>query len=77
MDCDACGFDCSKPDSLYHEDEEITCPHCGAVNTVSISELGDDVDVYVSSWRCVHGVPGDNACDQCEIEHGGGVGEVE
>lgn len=55
--------------AIYTEDSEYACTKCGAVNIVACGEEGDDYsDVYISEWRCCHGIGGDQHCPDCDAE---------
>jgi hypothetical protein len=83
IDCLLCGAELpgSRPatpgqayePNWYHDEDRLKCEDCGATNHVSVDEDGE---AYVSSYDCVHGKGDAEACDVCEIEHGGGVGEA-
>jgi hypothetical protein len=78
LDCGLCGsaIVSSTPGLLpgwYSDGESITCGDCHAVNHVSCDS---ETEPYVSYYDCRHGKPDTDACDLCEIEEGGGVGEV-
>lgn len=75
--CDLCGSEIAGADprpGWYSDGESLTCSDCGAINSVSCD--GEE-DPYVSGYTCRHGKHSVDACDLCEIEEGGGVGEVE
>lgn len=67
MDCACCGLAIGRSDNTYAEDDEFTCPECGATNTVFVDE---EDGAYFGAWRCTHGESGEEPCDQCEIESG-------
>lgn len=78
LDCDFCGSaivsaELRNPPGYYSDGEAITCGDCLAVNHISCDE---ESDAYVSSFDCKHGKHSNEPCDLCEIEEGGGVGEV-
>lgn len=69
LDCACCGIaiEISTPVS---EDSEHVCPECGATCVLFFGDDTSDADPYFGSWRCEHGISGDEPCDACEIEHG-------
>jgi hypothetical protein len=76
LDCGICGLALLGKDprpGRYSDGEEIKCTDCGAVNSISCD---GEAYPYVSGYVCQHGKDSDTLCDQCEIEDGGGVGEV-
>jgi len=76
LDCELCGLAIASSHlepGWYQDGEEIECGGCRAINHISCDE---ESDPYVSSFDCRHGKHSDEACDLCEIEEGGGVGEV-
>ena len=74
--CAACSDDLQTPhaDGLWYDGDALKCEGCGAVNHISFD--GEDDGVYVSFYDCKHGKRDDEACDECELEFGDGVGEV-
>jgi hypothetical protein len=76
LDCELCGSEivgAHPTPGWYSDGEAITCTDCLAVNHVSCDA---ESDPYVSSYDCRHGKEDAEACDLCEIEESGGVGEV-
>lgn len=70
MDCACCGLALEVGLTLV-EDSEYVCPGCGATNVLFFDDApGRHAEPYFGSWKCKHGVSGDEPCDQCEIEHG-------
>lgn len=63
MDCARCGTDLI--DQIVHDEQELTCGYCGAVNRVSVDEDGD---AWIGHWTCCHDVPGDSECVMCDAE---------
>lgn len=64
LDCACCGVGI-RIGATVAEDEQHVCKECGATCVVFLDEAND---AYFGSWRCKHGVEGDEACDQCEAE---------
>lgn len=71
IDCQGCGSvlpPSPHGHNVYGEDDELTCSECCAVNQLSIDDDRDEV--YVSQWRCGHGVDGGGDCAACEPSEG-------
>jgi DNA-directed RNA polymerase subunit RPC12/RpoP len=81
FDCACCGLENDVPGAEFSDSDYFTCTDCGARSffTVDIEydDDGEDIsEVYVGHYECKHSKHEEDACDLCEIEFGGGVGEV-
>lgn len=70
MDCACCGLAIGRESGQHTEDEEFVCSECGATCVVFIEDEAFGGEPYFGSWKCKHGVDGDEPCDQCDAEEG-------
>ncbi len=67
LDCACCGL-AIELQSPVLEDSRHICPGCGATCQVFFEDPDTDNRPYFGSWKCSHGIDGDEACDACESD---------
>lgn len=67
LDCACCGL-AIEIKSPVLEDSRHICPGCGATCQVFFEDPDTDNRPYFGSWKCGHGIDGDEARDACESD---------